>query len=631
MEKVAKKAIASRRALPPPLNTVLHDACKSGSLDDIKMLLAAPDADKLLRSFDREGYAPIHYLCLRGDLELLKFFKDSGRSDLLQFKTQDGLSPLEVAVNAVPKRGSEKDQKERLYLEVAAFLLQEGAEVNSRGIGGMTPFTLTCINGCWSLARLLLAHQADINAKDPMNFSPLMHVIDNEDWVAFLLENGAEVNLIGSDGSSPLSMACASDKTSIVELLLEKGAYPNIGLTNKDQELPPLHLACKNKNLEMIKMLVAAGANVNQIQEGRSALGVHMEREPDDAIIEFLLGHGAEASNNSKVKIVGYYPKYERLFTDREERQLFSAKKLAHANHVGNQKEAPLEYEGWQRQIFYHDFAEIVEASTLYEKTEGKVLAKALKTAAELPFNSKAAAAAIRNGELVIIPSGWSGHALSLIFYKGRLMRCNRGEGARDSSVEISKFDIQKIDEALIQEIINTQKLSPDKGETFIYKTLSQKLSCSEDSNTRELGKATASTMQTVGNCTFASVAGALLAALGLLASEGGSLRPETIKEIRQCTRKLTQKQRLVYLEHYLEAHPTGEAEFLAQESWKKMKKHLYKRPEELNAFPQVKSRLFDPEKRPLAERAVAGVKKCASQVKERVQKPLPPCLSLPL
>lgn len=79
-----------------------------------------------------------------------------------------------------------------------------------------------------------------------------------------LIDAGADVNKLGSNGETPLKMACdaydAPPIDDIVELLLKHGADPD--LFNKDSD-GPLHYAAMYKQLGAVKLLVKYKANVN--------------------------------------------------------------------------------------------------------------------------------------------------------------------------------------------------------------------------------------------------------------------------------------------------------------------------------------------------------------------------------
>ena len=84
------------------------------------------------------------------------------------------------------------------------------------------------------MAELLLAHEADVNAKDNEDETPL-HVVaargraKEKDMVKLLLAKGGEINAKNKDGDTPLLLAakyCTGD-ISMAEFLIAKGADLN--------------------------------------------------------------------------------------------------------------------------------------------------------------------------------------------------------------------------------------------------------------------------------------------------------------------------------------------------------------------------------------------------------------------
>ncbi len=80
---------------------------------------------------------------------------------------------------------------------------------------------------------------------------------------------GANLNGVPSEtGLGALHMAVLNQYKSLVELLLESKADPNIA-SRKNQT--PLHFACMQGNYDIVKLLVVHGANVNAPDIERAA------------------------------------------------------------------------------------------------------------------------------------------------------------------------------------------------------------------------------------------------------------------------------------------------------------------------------------------------------------------------
>ena len=99
-----------------------------------------------------------------------------------------------------------------------------------------------------------------LNAKDDDGNTALIIAVSREDqdWTAFLIKQGADVNLPGRGGETPLIAAARSGFEDAVDWLLGDGA--KIDGTNKMGETP-LIVAVQLRNARLVKMLLDAGAN----------------------------------------------------------------------------------------------------------------------------------------------------------------------------------------------------------------------------------------------------------------------------------------------------------------------------------------------------------------------------------
>ena len=140
----------------------------------------------------------------------------------------------------------------------------------------------------------------------------LFDAIDQHDSsrVATLLSAGADANaaLSHPPGWRPLGAAIEElefgGTVDVVQLLIAYGADVNAPYV--DSKLTPLHAAMFTENMEVIQLLLDAGANPNLLSdEDRSPLRFAVEREALDMAACFLR-HGAVASINDSGGFCGY-------------------------------------------------------------------------------------------------------------------------------------------------------------------------------------------------------------------------------------------------------------------------------------------------------------------------------------
>ncbi|KAF4690739.1 hypothetical protein FOZ60_016937 [Perkinsus olseni] len=102
---------------------------------------------------------------------------------------------------------------------------------------GSTPFLMACRNGHADIARLLLEHGANIDARteDLSNCLILASAGRSPDTVKLLLEKGVDVNYANEDGVTALELAKEHDRNEVANLLRGAGATE----PDNNRELPP--------------------------------------------------------------------------------------------------------------------------------------------------------------------------------------------------------------------------------------------------------------------------------------------------------------------------------------------------------------------------------------------------------
>ena len=229
----------------------------------------------------------------------------------------DGATALDWAVRADDK-------------EIAFLLLKAGANPNAADRYGITPLYLAMLNGDQAVIRALLESGANPNFAGEGGETPLMTAArtGNTESLKALLDRGAEVNACDRQtAQTALMWAVRGNQTAAVELLLADGAdvnaqtkigptpprrAPNAGGGSHGKGInrggtPPrgtldptpgglsaLHYAARDGHFEIVRLLVAAHANVNLFEaNGISPLLTAISNDHVD-IAHYLLDHGAD-------------------------------------------------------------------------------------------------------------------------------------------------------------------------------------------------------------------------------------------------------------------------------------------------------------------------------------------------
>jgi hypothetical protein len=119
------------------------------------------------------------------------------------------------------------------HVEVARWLVAQGADIDERGFDGMTALLFACYGRRTDVARLLVEKAADPTIADRHDALPLMAASWGGDLevVRSLLRlpsAKAAINRRGTDGEAALHLASFRGHVGVVRALLESGADPTI-------------------------------------------------------------------------------------------------------------------------------------------------------------------------------------------------------------------------------------------------------------------------------------------------------------------------------------------------------------------------------------------------------------------
>ena len=120
-----------------------------------------------------------------------------------------------------------KDATKHADLEKIRWLIENGADINSKDQYGQTALMNAAHRGQVELVRLLIENDADLNITAKYNLSALMLslIAGHSDVARLLIEAGADVNLRSNmNFYSALHLAENAGYSEIVALLQQKGA-----------------------------------------------------------------------------------------------------------------------------------------------------------------------------------------------------------------------------------------------------------------------------------------------------------------------------------------------------------------------------------------------------------------------
>jgi len=370
-ELLAAGADANARAADG--STPMLYAAHFGDAGSVQALLDAEGDPDLT---NRYGMGPMHEAALRADADLLRILVDAGAS--VDLALPQGETPLMLAsrtsgadaVRFLLEEGAEVNVVEQwqgqtplMYAaaydrgEVAALLIEAGADVDAVTpesalperlpavryfveipVAGLTPVMFAARHGALSSLRALIDAGADLDAKTPEGFSPIVIALDNLhfDAAKMLVEAGADpnggglfavvearnrVNYVG-DIQVPTG---AEYSLELLELMLARGAdlmdrmpQPLLDRDSRFLAPPPkitdvaLIRAARSSDIEAMRVLIDGGADPTLPDEARGGMSpmiavmtgpelpqlIEAEPRPTEeeaiAAIDFLLEQGVD-------------------------------------------------------------------------------------------------------------------------------------------------------------------------------------------------------------------------------------------------------------------------------------------------------------------------------------------------
>ena len=210
-------------------------------------------------------------------------------------------------------------------VEMTILLINHGADINGAECRGGSPLHASMEIEALNTAEMLLKHGADINNQNSVRkFTPLHYAVlyGKANSVKWLMEHGANVNLTDAEGGTAISLgayrdgsieiikyllmhgaritskdmtrltnsACQSGKLDIMEFISSKGLTPDFDACYTALSYRPvpnqdvlkwvtgkakikninvgkeslLDIAVENNNLEIVKLLIASGVDLNK-------------------------------------------------------------------------------------------------------------------------------------------------------------------------------------------------------------------------------------------------------------------------------------------------------------------------------------------------------------------------------
>eukprot|EP01127_Copromyxa_protea_P021179 TRINITY_DN7211_c0_g1_i1.p1 TRINITY_DN7211_c0_g1~~TRINITY_DN7211_c0_g1_i1.p1 ORF type:complete len:2010 (-),score=408.32 TRINITY_DN7211_c0_g1_i1:46-6075(-) len=227
VHELLKKEDANIHAANENGTTLMHYACMQGNAEILSLLLsrgANPNAS------NNRATTPIHKAAQRGEMECLELLVKANAN--VNYQDEEGITPLHRALNELGiMEGKKMDKKVQKIRECVQYLIKI-AQIDLADHAGLYAFDVACRFGLQEETKLLI-------------------------------DAGALVDHVASNGWTPLHWAAVGGHTAIIETLISKGVDPKKFTKNKEgKEVDlPLHYAIFEGQYEAAKTLIRLGAD----------------------------------------------------------------------------------------------------------------------------------------------------------------------------------------------------------------------------------------------------------------------------------------------------------------------------------------------------------------------------------
>ena len=224
--------------------------------------------------------SPLYYATLCGIISLVEHLIITRQHDPNQIYGRQG-TPLRVAVVSE-------------HTEIARVLLEHAADANARDMNHVTPLHEAAKRGNADIVQLLINHGADVTVLDYRRNSPLHKALRLRNFrvVELLVKSGADVNVRIIYNLAPLHIALDREYLDIAQFLISHGADVN---ASAHREFP-LYQALKSRKYDVVELLIKGGADVN-IRNIHNSTPLHAALDLGYFdIAQFLIMHGANVN-----------------------------------------------------------------------------------------------------------------------------------------------------------------------------------------------------------------------------------------------------------------------------------------------------------------------------------------------
>ncbi|XP_071124326.1 serine/threonine-protein phosphatase 6 regulatory ankyrin repeat subunit B-like [Mytilus edulis] len=263
-------------------DTPLTVASTKGHTAIVRLLITAKGD---MYQSNKNGESSPILACLHNHLEVVKVFLDNGWNiESVEMKTK------QTCLSVASCNGNDK---------IVAYLVEQGADVNSQSNIGNTPLTLAASKNHLNIVQILIEHKADVNIRNEKGSTSLSLASSKgfDEIVACLIEHEANVNTQSNIGTTPLMLAASKGHFNIVKKLIVSKADVNI---QNDKGSTCLSLASSKGFDNIVTYLIDQKASINTANSDGDSPLMLASKNGHISTVKKLLENGAKADIKNK-------------------------------------------------------------------------------------------------------------------------------------------------------------------------------------------------------------------------------------------------------------------------------------------------------------------------------------------
>ena len=246
----------------------------------------------------RFGKTALHTACLLNDLEMVQLLlKYKAKVNITDKKK---LTPLHYTV----QKHYSTPKKRKKQLQIVQLLIKNKAPLNAQSVLLETPLHTAVYMGNNQIVSLLLQQKPNLSQKNIYRQTILHQAVlgavafpkrlkHYERIVQLIVSHKIDTTIFDKEGKTALHYTAENGLTSIGKIILEHNTS-SINLQTKKGGWTALHLSSANRHIEMSRLLIEKGADVNKQDHSESTPLYLAVGSGDKEIVALLLKSKAQ-------------------------------------------------------------------------------------------------------------------------------------------------------------------------------------------------------------------------------------------------------------------------------------------------------------------------------------------------